>query len=91
MAEVLEPQLQSFQWIFRIGLLWIDWFNPLSVQGIVQVYYPLITGYNHMVFYLLLSMFIYYNNKLLLITYSEPVEQYPGNAWSQRNWKKQQQ
>ena len=87
-AKILELQLQSFQWIFRIDLLWIDWFNLLSVPGIVQVHYPLITGYNHMVFDLLLSMLIYSNNKLLLTTYSVSVEQCPGNAWSQRNWKK---
>ena len=67
---------------------WIDWFNLLSVQGIVQVYYPLITGYSHMVFDLLLSMLIYSNNKLLLTTYSVSVEQCPGNTWSQRNWEK---
>ena len=33
-AKVLELQLQhqSFQWIFRIDFLWIDWFDFLLVQ-----------------------------------------------------------
>ena len=37
-AKALELQLQhqSFQWIFRIGLLWIDWFGLLAVQGTQQ-------------------------------------------------------
>ena len=37
-AKALELQLQhqSFQWIFRTGLLWIDWFGLLAVQGTQQ-------------------------------------------------------
>ena len=37
-AKALELQLQhqSFQWIFRTGLLWIDWFGLLIVQGILK-------------------------------------------------------
>ena len=35
MAEVLEDQLQHqfFQWIFKVGFLWIDWFDLPAVQG----------------------------------------------------------
>ena len=35
MTKVLEFELQhlSFQWIFRVDFLWIDWFDLLAVQG----------------------------------------------------------
>ena len=34
MAKVLKlhPQHQSFQWIFRVYFLWIDWFDLLAAQ-----------------------------------------------------------
>ena len=32
-AKVLELQHQSFQWIFRVDFLRIDWFDLLAVQG----------------------------------------------------------
>ena len=32
-AEVLELQQQSFQWIFRVDSFRIDWFDLLAVQG----------------------------------------------------------
>ena len=37
-AKVLEFQLQhqSFQWIFRVDFLWIDWFDFLEVQGTLK-------------------------------------------------------
>ena len=37
-AKVLEFQLQheSFQWIFRIDFLRIDWFDGLAVQGTLK-------------------------------------------------------
>ena len=37
-AKVLELQLQhlSFQWIFSTDFLWSDWFDPLSIQGILK-------------------------------------------------------
>ena len=35
-AKVLELQLQSFQWIFRVDFFyWFDWFD-LSVQGTLK-------------------------------------------------------
>jgi len=35
MAKVLQDQLQHqfFQWIFKVGFLWIDWFDLPAVQG----------------------------------------------------------
>ena len=38
MAKGLELQLQhqSFQWIFRVDFLWIDWFDHLVVQGTLK-------------------------------------------------------
>ena len=37
-VKVLELQLQhqSFQWIFRVDLLRIDWFDLLAVQGTLK-------------------------------------------------------
>ena len=37
-AKVLEFQLQhqSFQWIFRVDFLWLDWFGLFVVQGILK-------------------------------------------------------
>ena len=37
-ARVLEFQLQhqSFQWMFRVDLLWLDWFDIFAVQGILK-------------------------------------------------------
>ena len=37
-AKVLELQLQhqSFQWIFRVDFLRIDWFDLLAVQGTLK-------------------------------------------------------
>ena len=35
-AKVLELQLQSFQWIYRVDFLRIDWFNLLAVQGTLK-------------------------------------------------------
>ena len=35
-AKVLAPQHQSFQWIFRIDFLKIDWFHPLAIQGTLK-------------------------------------------------------
>ena len=39
-AKILEFQLQhqSFQWIFRTDLLWIDWLDLFQVQGTLQVF-----------------------------------------------------
>ena len=42
-AKVLEFQLQqqSFQWIFRVDFLSIDWFDLLAVQGTLsRVFFP---------------------------------------------------
>ena len=36
MAEVLELQHQSFQWIFRADSFRIDWFDLLAVQGTLK-------------------------------------------------------
>ena len=38
MDKVLEPQLQhqSFQWVFRVDSLRIDWFDLLAVQGTLK-------------------------------------------------------
>ena len=33
-AKVLQLQLQSFQWMFRVD--WIDWFDLLAVQGTLK-------------------------------------------------------
>ena len=35
-TKVLELQHQSFQWIFRTGFLYIDWFDLLAVQGTLK-------------------------------------------------------
>ena len=37
-AKVLEFQLQhqSFQWILGLISFWIDWFDPLAVQGTLK-------------------------------------------------------
>ena len=35
-AKVLELQLQSIQWIFRVDFLRIDWFDLLAVQGTLK-------------------------------------------------------
>ena len=35
MTKVLELQHQSFQ-IFRVGFLWIDWFDLLVAQGTIK-------------------------------------------------------
>ena len=35
-AKVLELQHQSFQWIFRVDFLRIDWFDLLAVQGTLK-------------------------------------------------------
>ena len=32
----LQLQHQSFQWLFRVDFLWIDWFDLLSVQGTIR-------------------------------------------------------
>ena len=36
MAKILELQHQSFQWIFRIDFLYIDWFDLSAVQGTLK-------------------------------------------------------
>ena len=36
MAKVLELQHQSFQWIFKVDFLLINWFNLLSAQGALK-------------------------------------------------------
>ena len=35
-AKLLELRLQSFQWIFRVDFLRIDWFDLLAVQGTLK-------------------------------------------------------
>ena len=35
-AQVLEVQQQTFQWIFRVDFLQIDWFELLAVQGTLK-------------------------------------------------------
>ena len=35
-AKVLELQRQSFQWIFRVDLFRIDWFDLLLIQGTLK-------------------------------------------------------
>ena len=32
----LQLQYQSFQWIFRVDLLWIDWIDLLAAQGTLK-------------------------------------------------------
>ena len=34
----LQPQHQSFQWIFRVDFFWIDWFDFLAVKGLSRVF-----------------------------------------------------
>ena len=35
-TKVLEFQHQSFQWMFRVDFLWVDWLDLLAVNGILN-------------------------------------------------------
>ena len=35
-TKILELQHQSFQWMFRVDFLWIDWLYLLAVKGILN-------------------------------------------------------
>ena len=64
-TKVLELQHQSFQWMFRVDFLWIDWLYLLAVKGILN---SLIQHHNSKVSILCHAAFIMVQLSHLYIT-----------------------